>query len=126
MISVGKLCATALLGVFLQMAHAEEKVMITGVLAKPAKFYKQADLTTEITDESWPAKSDFSANPKKVIESKDSFLQVEENGKKVWVLMRYVRTDRQIRMAEACGSMANDNLPRSATTRGVGERCVQK
>ena len=115
-----------LLSLSFQWAHAEDKMLITGVLAKPVKFYAKPDLASEIPDQSWPAKASFADNPKPVIKRDDSFLQVEENGKKVWVLLKYVKTDQHIRMAETCGAMPNDNLPRSASTRGVGERCVQK
>lgn len=103
-------------------AGADEIVTVLGTLARPVKLYAAPDATSKVID-TWEANASFEAQPKAVKVVQDSFIQVEHNGKPAWVMFRSVRTSRQIRLAEACGSMPTTNVPRSATTRGVGERC---
>lgn len=114
---------TALLAGFAAPATiAEESISILGTLARPAKLYAAPDAKSAVID-TWEANANFEAQPKPVKAIQDSFVQVEHNGKPAWVMIRAVRASRQIRMAEACGSMPTDVVPRSAATRGVGERC---
>ncbi|MDP3638752.1 MAG: hypothetical protein U0989_00855 [Azonexus sp.] len=103
-------------------AIASEKITIVGTLARPAKLFEAPDATSRVLD-SWPANSSFESAPKSVIKVQDSFVQVEHNGASAWVLIRSIRANRQIRVAENCGAMPVDNMPRSAATRGVGEPC---
>ncbi len=101
---------------------ADEAISVVGTLARPAKLYEAPDTASKVID-SWPANTSFEAAPKQVKGVRDSFVQVDHNGAPVWVLIRSIKSNRQIRIAEACGSMPGDNMPRSAATRGVGEPC---
>lgn len=101
---------------------ASESITIVGTLARPAKLYEAPDAASRVVD-TWPANTSFESAPKQVKNVQDSFVQVDHNGVPVWVLVRSIRANQQIRIAETCGSMPVDNMPRSAATRGVGEPC---
>ncbi len=109
----------ALLGV---PAIASENITIVGTLARPAKLFEAPDAASRVLD-SWPANTSFESAPKQVKKVQDSFVEVEHNGASAWVLIRSIRANQQIRVAETCGAMPVDNMPRSAATRGVGEPC---
>lgn len=104
------------------VAQAYEEGSILGVLARPAKLYDVPSSKGNVVAE-WPANESFAENPKRIVALQDNFAQVEHDGRKAWVMLRSVRADRKIRIAEACGAMPTDKVPRSAATRGVGERC---
>ena len=103
-------------------AAADEAISVVGTLARPAKLYEAPDTASRVVD-TWPANSSFESAPKQVRSVRDSFVQVDHNGTPVWVLIRSIKSNRQIRIAEACGAMPGDSMPRSAATRGVGEPC---
>ncbi|WP_027456926.1 hypothetical protein [Dechloromonas agitata] len=103
-------------------ANADEAISVIGTLARPAKLYEAPDMAARVLD-TWPANTSFEAAPKLVKGVRDSFVQVDHNGMSVWVLIRSIKSNRQIRIAETCGSMPGDAMPRSAATRGVGEAC---
>ena len=101
---------------------AYEEGAIVGVLARPAALYDGPSTKAKVVGE-WPANQNFADNPRPIHAMQDSFAQVDHDGRKVWVMLRAVKADRKIRIAEACGAMPTDSVPRSAATRGVGERC---
>lgn len=103
-------------------ATADEAISVTGTLARAAKLYEAPDMAARVLD-TWPPNTSFEAAPKQVKGVRDSFVQVDHNGTPVWVLIRSIKSNRQIRIAETCGSMPGDAMPRSAATRGVGEAC---
>lgn len=103
-------------------AFAEEAISVVGTLARPAKLFEAPDTASRVVD-TWPPNTSFDAAPKQVRSVRDSFIQVDHNGTPVWVLIRSIKSNRQIRIAEACGSMPGDTMSRSAGTRGVGEPC---
>jgi hypothetical protein len=101
---------------------ANETITVLGTLARPVKLFEAPDTASKVVD-TWPANTSFESAPKPVKSVRDSFVQVEHNGMLVWVLVRSVKANHQIRIAENCGSMPGDRIPRSAATRGVGEPC---
>lgn len=101
---------------------ASETISVVGTLARPAKLFESPDTASRVVD-TWPPNTSFESAPKQVKSVRDSFVQVEHNGVLVWVLIRSIKANRQIRIAESCGSMPGDSMPRSAATRGVGEPC---
>lgn len=115
--------AASVLGLVSFNTYSDEKIEIVANYAISTKYYEQAEVSSPVLGQFKPDENFLP--PLLVTSNKNGFLQFEREGKKAWVLLRNVKTNRAIRLSETCGAMPNEKLPKGAETRGVGEPCVK-